>query len=321
MEKPRIVEEAISRKKGRSLIGEIWTFFWMFMMTQLLLRYIVMYIGIAVTYEGGLPAYFSLFGSDFEKAYTVMSQVMANPTVGLFFQIAAAPMILRVIQFAKKRDNLSLDLLGYPAKNILRDYLPGYLAGLLCVGVMVGISVAVGALTYQPAGGTNRPLVLLFFVAFLMQGLSEEIAFRGYFVVVLARRQSLITAVTVSGIIFIIFHLFAGTMGWLGALNLFLFAVFSSIVFLKTQRLWFMSALHAAWNFLERCFGITISGGAPPTGAAVFSFTQTDDPSTALFHGGDYGLENGVTMTIVLAVGIAAALLIRVRRTVDVTAS
>ena len=87
----------------------------------------------------------------------------------------------------------------------------------------------------------------------------------------------------------------------LAYINLFLCGLLFGLLFVESGSIWMVAALHSGWNFLQgNIFGISVSGTAKSS--SVFDSSFADGWS--FMNGGDFGLEGGLAVTIVLAVGI-----------------
>lgn len=109
-------------------------------------------------------------------------------------------------------------------------------------------------------------------------------------------------AVLINAAVFAALHLFNPGIGPLPILNLVLFGIFASICFIRTENIWLIGALHSAWNLVQgNIFGIKVSG----TDTSCRLFLAVTKENRALIHGGDFGMEGGLAVTVVLAAGIA----------------
>ena len=95
--------------------------------------------------------------------------------------------------------------------------------------------------------------------------------------------------------------------------NIVLFGTFMSIVVLKLNSIWMACAMHSIWNFVQGNFyGVLVSG--IDAGPSVFRFRTTE--GMELLNGGSFGMEGGLATTIVLAMSIAIALLVKPRENI-----
>ena len=187
------------------------------------------------------------------------------------------------------------------AAGALRGYAIGFLTGVLMLTASLAICLLTGTLEYH---GLNPSIPWALLAAalggFVIQGASEELLFRGQLLVSLARSQSLVVAVGISSLLFSLLHTANPGSSPLALVNLFLFAVFAAVYFLKRGDIWGIAAFHTAWNFAQgSLYGTTVSGFEGF--GSVFNFVATDFGS--LLNGGDFGLEGGLAVSVVLLAG------------------
>lgn len=230
------------------------------------------------------------------------------PLVSLFCTVVSTLLVIVYCRFIEKR---SLYSMGFTTYKAVRDYLTGLLVGFVMFGASVLISSATGALKFGGVVlGNGLGLLFAFFVGFMLQGMSEEVVMRGYFMVSVASRAPMLAAILVNSLIFALLHLLNNGITALSMVNLTLFGVFASIYTLKSNSLWGICAIHSIWNFAQgNIFGIAVSGSR--MGTSVFSFTPTE--AGALINGGSFGLEGGLAVTAVLFAGIIATMLVKGR--------
>lgn len=220
--------------------------------------------------------------------------------------ISTAGTIAVCIFFSKKFELRPLFTLGFIRRGAVREYLSGLTIGVLMIGASLGIGIATGQLTYNGMSSINVGMLLLFFIGFVIQGMSEEVLLRGYFTVSCAtcRGGSVFFAVMSGSVIFSLLHAMNASVSALALINIFLFGVFAAIYFIRRGSIWGIAAIHTAWNFVQgNVFGIAVSGNAGYS--TVFRFTAEGN---TLFSGGAFGLEGGLGVTIVLLVAIAIVL-------------
>lgn len=201
--------------------------------------------------------------------------------------------------------------MGFTTHRLIPSYLLGMLYGALAMGAAYGICLLTGAVHCL---GLDSPdsvgYLALFFAGYMVQGLAEEVVFRGYFMVSVARRYSVGSGIFLSALMFAMMHgANDGITTW-AYLNLFLFGVLSSLVFLATENIWMVGALHSVWNFVQgNVFGIRVSG----TSQTVSILGSEISEPLYFLNGGKFGLEGGIAVTLVLAaaIGITLAVLDR----------
>ena len=198
--------------------------------------------------------------------------------------------------------------LGFTKNNIVPQYLLGLLAGAVLFSAAVGLAAVAGALSIKVSSAPiDITLYLVLILGWIIQGMSEEVICRGFFLVSLSRKLSLPAAVVLNSLAFAAMHLFNAGISVLAFINLTLFGIFASVVFLRTGNIWLVSALHSVWNFAQgNFFGILVSGN--DFGPTVLS--TTFNASKTLINGGDFGLEGGLAVTTVLVIGTLLVLFV-----------
>ena len=191
-----------------------------------------------------------------------------------------------------------LRTLGMTARHLLRDYALGALLGLLMFGAVMLTGWAGGAFSYQGTGQiTGKPLYALLTAGWVMQGFSEEIAFRGWLMMSAGMHIPPQWAVTVSSLCFAAAHLGNDGVSVIAFCNLLLFGAVMSLLMFRTDSIWAPAALHSAWNWAQGSFfGLPVSG--IPTADTVLSFAQTG--RAEWLGGGTFGPESGLAAAGVL---------------------
>jgi len=198
--------------------------------------------------------------------------------------------------------------LGFTKNNIVPQYLLGLLAGAVLFSAAVGLAAVTGALSIKVSDAPiNITLYLALILGWIIQGMSEEVICRSFFLVSLSRKLSLPAAVLLNSLAFAAMHLLNAGISVLAFINLTLFGIFASVVFLRTGNIWLVSALNSVWKFAQgNFFGILVSGN--DFGPTVLS--TTFNASKTLINGGDFGLEGGLAVTTVLIVGTLLVLFV-----------
>lgn len=208
--------------------------------------------------------------------------------------------------------------LGLNAKGPLR-FVRGYLIGLAFLSTVIGVIWAAGGYVVEGAGafgtaaaGAALAPIGVLMLAFIVQGSSEELLFRGWLMQLIASRHGLWIAVIANSVLFALAH--AGNITpsnelYVGLANVLLFGLFISLYAVREGSLWGVCGWHAAWNWLLGLgFGLEVSGqvvGAVPlvadlTGKAGAPWWLT---------GGAFGPEASIVTTAVLLTGTAVLIL------------
>ncbi len=135
----------------------------------------------------------------------------------------------------------------------------------------------------------------------VVQGMAEEVLCRGYFLVSVGRRYPMSAAVLFNSCAFAALHLLNPGISPLAVANLILFGIFASICFIRTENIWLVGAVHSVWNLVQgNVYGGNVSG--MKTSCSIFSAAAAD--GREIFHGGEFGLEGGIAVTVVLLAAI-----------------
>lgn len=203
-----------------------------------------------------------------------------------------------------KLEKMPVVSMGFVRKEALSSYLKGLLIGFLMFSAVVFSGTALGAFEFIGFTKNFQPAILaLWFGGFLIQGMFEEVMCRGYFMISIARKSSILTAVIANSFLFAIMHYGNDGFNILPFVNLMLFGLFTSLTMLATNNIWCVGAIHSIWNFVQGCFfGLSVSG--MPLMETVFVFKSTNK---SILNGGDFGPEGGLLVTFILVIATATA--------------
>ncbi len=219
--------------------------------------------------------------------------------------IAACFVYCRVIE---KRSWISL---GFTKRGALGEYAAGLGIGLALFGGAVAFCVATGKLTLTVNPSPAVGMILLYFVGYVIQGMSEEILCRGYLMVSMQRGCPLWKAVLTNALLFMALHIFNPGITPLALLNLALFGIFASLYTLRRGSLWGIGAIHTVWNFAQgNLFGISVSGMSGNPSLLTSTISEGGD----LIHGGAFGMEGGIAVTIVQIIGCVVMLVCKTKK-------
>ena len=229
----------------------------------------------------------------------------------LFATLSTVAVVLLYCLLAERR---TLGSLGFTRKGALAEYGIGLLGGFILFGGAVLLCVLCGTLQVNVAATPpSLGMLALFFVAFLIQGMSEELLCRSYLMVSLSRGLPLWACVLTNALLFSLLH--AGNPGVtvIALVNIFLFGLFASVLTLRRGGIWMVSALHSMWNFAQgNFFGIPVSGiKGSPSPLVSISGTGT---WAELVNGGAFGLEAGLAVTVALTAACVAALFLPAKK-------
>ena len=231
--------------------------------------------------------------------------------VDLFSRVA---IMIVAILFCKLFEKRRASSLGLRRGGIVLEYLSGLLIGFALFALTVLIAWLTGSIqiTKNPDGVSF--IVILYFLAFIVQGAAEELIVRGYFMVSLARDTHPWIAILVSALAFSFIHIFNAGINVIALTNIFLVGVLFGVYVFKRGNIWGACAIHTMWNFAQgNIFGVNVSGmDAMPS---IFVSLQSDKPGMVILNGGAFGLEGSIICTAIMVGAIALALLLPTKKT------
>lgn len=210
--------------------------------------------------------------------------------------------VLLFCRFAQGRGSVAM---GFRRERAFPEYLLGALIGTAMISASIGICAMTGSVTVTRSADFSVGLWILYGIGFLVQGASEEVLCRGYFMVSVARRNHLALAVLLNSAAFSMLHLLNPGVSVPALINILLFGIFASVYVLRRGSLWGACAMHSAWNFVQgNGFGVRVSGTA--AGPSPLCTVATEGKT--FWSGGTFGAEGGFAVTLVLLAGILTLL-------------
>ena len=217
----------------------------------------------------------------------------------LFAEILLIALYAGYCRLIEKR---SFATMGFTKDHMFSQYVKGLLWAVVLFGGAYLLCVGTGAVHFEGVSAGMIPgYIVLYFVGYMIQGMAEEVICRGYLLVSLSRNHSVCYSVIISSGVFMAMHMSNDHVTLLSFINIFLCGLLFGLIFVERGNIWMVAALHAGWNFLQNnLFGMPVSGMAQ--GNSVFTTTFVDGRS--LINGGAFGIEGGIAVTVVLALGI-----------------
>lgn len=212
------------------------------------------------------------------------------------------------IIFCTKIEKRPIFTLGFNKKNIVGEYGKGMFWGLLVFSSAYLLMLLCGQIEFMGFAPTISPfMVFIFFIGYIIQGMSEEVLLRGYCLVSFACHKNLRFGIIFNSLVFSLLHLGNSGITVIALINLFLFGIFASIYFIKKRNIWGISAIHTMWNFAQgNIFGCAVSGSTK--GTTIFNSYKNEGLS--MLNGGDFGPEGSIFVTLILLLGIGGLLLV-----------
>ena len=295
------------RRRTPSLFGTLLTFF-ILMTVGSALQSIPIYgvlLHLMTPTVRQMTLDFLLGKIDFESAMLFFEQAttdVANHPLFIIATLVGTMALVGVFIFwAVCIQKQPLSSLGIRKKKAVSHYLLGTVLGFLMFGAAIGICKLSGAVEISLSPNIRFAYIGLYFFGFLIQGFEEELLLRGYLLGGIRRSSSAFGAVFLSSVLFSFMHVGNQGIGGLAILNLTLFGVFEGLYYLRTNSIWGVAAIHTMWNFVQgNIFGCYVSGMTRLDSLLSTSLTEGRD----LTHGGAFGPEGGIAVTIVLVIGI-----------------
>jgi uncharacterized protein len=201
----------------------------------------------------------------------------------------------------------------------LRLFLRGYGLGLLMAAAVVSIIwIAGGYRMALPGSEATKamtsasivPIGLLLF-GFVIQSLSEELAYRGWLNESLVRRFGTGLGLAIGAVVFALTHAFNTAPSpelAAGVFNLFLFGLFLGVYTQNEGSLWGVCGWHAAWNWLTGLgFGLGVSGLSIEV-VPVVADLEVVDVAPWWISGATFGPEASVVSSIAFLIAIGTTL-------------
>ena len=211
--------------------------------------------------------------------------------LGIWIAVIAALLI-----FPKERPLLKCLGTRLPG-NTLTAFLAGLLAGAAANGICILTAWLHHDIAFSYAGFHPLSFLLIFLAVFIQSG-AEELLFRGYLYEHLRHDlKSPVWAVLASALLFAGMHFFNPGFTVLSFINILLIGMFFALSVYRFSSLWFVMAMHTAWNFTQNIvFGLPNSGIVMP-----YSVFHLEAASNSFAYSTDFGIEGTVMADIVLA--------------------
>ena len=190
--------------------------------------------------------------------------------------------------------------------------------GILLMGSIFMIEFFAGWVSISEillSANPGRPFILsfiVFVILFVSVGFSEELFYRGYHLTNIAEglnfkligpKNSIIIGVTLSSVLFGIFHLGSPNASLVSTINIILWGVLFSLPYILSGSLAIPIGIHITWNFFQgNVFGFPVSGVSFPSETVTILSIKQSGPE--LWTGGAFGPEGGLLNLFVFIAGI-----------------
>lgn len=314
LKKPKMVADAAENQKGLHIGLEILIFVAVFVVCSIAEMIVMTPMELVLLFTNS-DYINAIAAGDMAGVQAAASGLMQLDAMTIIMLFSNAGIILVTLLFCKLIQKRKVTTVGFQKPGMWMEYLCGMGAGLLIFSVAVLICVVTGSLKLQGLSPSfSIGIFVLFLLGYLVQGMAEEVLCRGYFLVSVSRRYPLAVGIIANAVLFASLHLLNNGITVLAFINLVLFGVFASVYFIKRGNIWGVGALHSIWNLAQgNIYGIRVSG--MQTSCSVLSSEMV--AGRELINGGDFGLEGGLAVTIVLVAGILILLASKQQRCVE----
>ena len=250
----------------------------------------------------------------FEPISAVLSLMLGFLGQGGFFEIFfnfALPfllfgfvfMILALFLWVRWVERRPLSTLGFVKKGSLVELVKGLAVGFLLFSLVALLMLLSGAGSFEWGQLTMRPFlyILILLPLWMIQGGAEELVTRAWLLPVSVKKTNLPIGLLTSSLLFALLHLGNPDISILPIFNIALFGLFASLYLLRTDNVWGIIGLHAAWNFSQgNIYGFSVSGTG--VDAAVLNFIPKSEWSW--LTGGVFGAEASIFSSFILLLAV-----------------
>jgi membrane protease YdiL (CAAX protease family) len=273
----------------------------LFLLITVLITLVLIVVVAAAIAIGGLTRHLPAGGHVEGSLQSPSASTLALVEALLLSSLLGATWIMSVIE------RRPLAAYGFSASRMGRRFLEGLLAGLALLTLLIGLlwlSHAIQLSRTPTDVGASTVWGVKWAVVFLLVGVTEEVAMRGYLIQTLARGLNFRWGALISSAFFMALHVPNTGEGPLGLLQVFLIGLVFSYSIWKTGALWWAVGFHFAWDWSQSfVFGVADSGLVSP-GALLIAKPM----GPTWLSGGATGPEGSVLMFAVLTatVGLIA---------------
>ena len=233
----------------------------------------------------------------YDKTMRIMS--LLPPSFYLVALYSTVFVTLTFLLWAKLVEKRSFRSLGFTKENFVSKYCRGLVVGFILFAAVVFLNVGSKSVSFK---GINPKFsffsCLLFFGGFILQGMNEEVLFRGYLMPRLCVKERFWIGVLVNSALFGLLHIFNAGVTVLAIFNIVLFGIFASLYAMVDDGIAGVCAIHTVWNFVQgNIFGFEVSGNN--MGEPLFLLGEN---RANLINGGTFGAEGGIAVTAVLVI-------------------
>ena len=239
---PKLVEQSKKVQKGQHWLVELLVFVTVYIIAAFG-EMLILLPGELVLLNTNTAYQDAAASGDMEQLSEVSVQIAGSDAYAVLKLFSGIAMLLVVVLFCRKFQKRSFEMIGFVKEHALREYAIGLGLGVVFAVVTGGIAVAAGKAKLFT--GTAPGMLVLFLLGYLIQGMAEELLYRSYLMVTIARRYSMTVAVLISA------YAAGAVEAPLAFLNGMLFGIFAALYLIRRGNIWGIGAFHAAWSFVR----------------------------------------------------------------------
>jgi len=253
--------------------------------------YVLMFIGTSWLMNRLLPIGHFKFAE-------LLEYPASSPILWLYALHSLVPVVLPYLLLARLIEGRKLAELA--PRRFPRDFPFGWLLGTAILLAAASAMAMFGAYSIKSVD-VGVPWLVPLVVMGLLPGITEEIMFRGVLFRVVEDGLGTWIALIVSACFFGAVHLGnPNATLWSSVAIAIEAGLLLGMAYACTRSLWFVTGLHAAWNFTQ---GVLL--GIPVSGIAVKGLLVSSTQGPTWLSGGEFGAEASVT-TVLICTAVAA---------------
>jgi membrane protease YdiL (CAAX protease family) len=232
---------------------------------------------------------------------------MLQPERLLVAELLSFLLVVFVTWLMSRIERRAMGIYGLPLqRSAWSNFFVGYVFwGFLPLSLLLLVMRGLGVFYLDGTalrGSDVAYFALIWGLMFLFVGLFEEYLFRGYMLYTLADGVGFWPAAILLALLFGFVHMGNGGEGWIGIIDVCVFAMFAAVTLRLTGNLWLAVGAHAGWDWGQSFFYGVNDSGAPAVGHLLNSHVQGPD----WLSGGSVGPEGSVLSSLLQILMIAA---------------
>lgn len=228
-----------------------------------------------------------------------------TPDFLFWMNILGFPVMMAfILWIGKVYDNRSVESFGFFKQKWLEQSSKGIIIGFILFLLVWLVALVLGTVKLGSSSNSNVLLLVGIFFGFMVQGTTEEVICRGFLMNKMRLQVGLWPAILGNSLLFAAIHLGNDGVTPLSIVNLVLYGVVFSLLFVWSDNMWLTGLAHGMWNYTQGAiFGVLVSGSRVPSTMLATSPIL----SKSLLNGGSFGLEGGLITT---AFGLLSCLIL-----------